>query len=197
MKLNSRTIVFLILGLALLGGNAWAQDGHPSSSADKPILLAANCTLGQLVSSGCTCPAPLQVVNGRCLGPGAQPGGQGLQSCPPNTRRVGSRCQPVVPDCKPGQSTTGFLCTCKPPLKVIGGVCKSVPDCAPGQQVASPCNCRAPHRVSNGVCMAVATAAPPKCKIGQRVKNCRCPAPYRVVNGKCACPSDDAPCFQP
>lgn len=180
MNRSLRTTLLVMLGLLFFGGHAWSM----------------NCILGQAVSSGCTCPAPLVVVNGRCLGPGAESGSRGLQSCPPNMKRVGGHCQLVRRDCKPGQSTTGFLCNCKPPLKVIGGVCKAVPDCTPGQRVSSPCNCKSPLEVNNGVCRIVATAAPPKCKIGQRVRNCRCPAPYRVVSGKCACPGS-GPCFQP
>ena len=63
MNIVSRKILFLILGLTLLSGNAWAQDtglpslrllDGPSPSAERNILLAATlCTLRQSVSSGC------------------------------------------------------------------------------------------------------------------------------------------------
>ena len=104
MNILSRTLLSLVLGLALPGGSAWAQEVLPSNAKGR-ILLAANCTLGQVVSSGCTCSAPLRVVNGRCLAPGAQPGGQGLKQCPPHMKRVGGRCQLVLSNCKPGQDT--------------------------------------------------------------------------------------------
>ena len=157
----------------------------PPSVQAKTILAATLCRLGQAVSSGCTCPASMSVVNGRCSGSGS--GSRRLQQCAPPMKLIRGRCQLAPrPNCKAGQRMGALLCVCRSPLRVVAGVCRSVPDCSPGQRVSSPCTCRSPNTVKNGICYATARAVRPRCKTGERhTARCDCVPPLKVRNGIC------------
>ena len=101
MKIVSMKILFIVLGLALLGGNAWAQDTGYQQDDGGVIVV----TPVPKKKPGPVCPS------------GWERGSSGL------CQRSAQPTQPARPACKPGQKVMFNSCICKQPAFVEDGVC--------------------------------------------------------------------------